>query len=41
MLHNTLECIIFENGSIDLLYLSNMGVYFRKNGSNYTIMLYS
>ena len=31
----------FENRSIYLLYLSFMAVYFKKNGSNYKIMLYS
>ena len=45
LLHHNLECyticiIYIENGSIDLLYLSNMDVYFKKNDSYYKIMLY-
>ena len=31
----------FENGSIDLLYLSNMAINFKKNSCCYKIMIYS
>ena len=43
---NSLECykiciIYFEIGYIDLLYLSNIAVYFNKNSYNYKIVLNS
>ena len=31
----------FENGSVDILYLSNIAIYLSNNGYNYKIILYS